>query len=129
MKASTPAQVTLVNGTLTITAGLTLSTNNGFYVVGDAPVLVDTNAWVSDGGSLNFGGGSLTVRIVTNATSGDSLAVQAQAPIGLQAANVTYGGTAFAALSGGNGTTPLVCSFNTNATWIKGNHTFKFGGE
>ncbi|MGA2175973.1 MAG: MBG domain-containing protein [Verrucomicrobiota bacterium] len=112
--------VTLVNGSLTITVALIPTATPGFYVVGSAPVFVDTNASVTDGGNLNFNGGSLTITILTNATAQDALDIEPQGTgagqIGVQSLNVTYGGAAFATFSGGQDLNPLVFLFNTNAT-------------
>jgi hypothetical protein len=110
--------ITLQDGTLTITPGLTFSATPGFYVMGSDPVLVDTNATVSDGGSLNFGGATLTVSVVTNATAADCLSLDPEgtdpAQIGVDADTLTCRGAivgTFTAKTNG-----LVFSFTTNAT-------------
>jgi len=112
--------ITLVNGSLTVTVAVIPTTTPGFYVVGSAPVFVDTNASVTDGGNLNFNGGSLGITILTNATADDVLDIEPQGTgagqIAVQSLHVTYGGTAFAAFSGGQDLNPLVFLFNTNAT-------------
>ena len=57
---------------------------------------------------------------MTNGAAGDALSIESQGngagQINAQAPNVAYGGTPFATFSGGNGLSPLVCVFNTNAT-------------
>jgi len=107
------------NGTLTITVEVVPTQVPVFYVVGSAPVFVDTNASVADGGGLSFSGASLSITIITNATSDDELAVESQGngagQIGVHATNVTYGGAPFATFSGGTDLHPLVFLFNTNA--------------
>lgn len=112
--------ITLVNGSLTVTVAMIPTATPGFYVVGSAPVFVDTNASVTDGGNLNFNGGSLRITILTNATAEDVLDIEPQGTgagqIAVQSLNVTYGGTAFATFSGGQDLNPLVFWFNTNAT-------------
>jgi hypothetical protein len=111
--------VTLQNGTLTITVALTPTPTAILYVVGSPPMLIDTNASVGDGGGINFNGASLTVTIITNAATNVEIAVASQGngagQIGVQATNVSYGGTPFATFSGGSGLNPLVFLFNTNA--------------
>jgi hypothetical protein len=100
---ATNYNVVLVDATLNVTAALTLSPEPGFYVVGDDAVMVDTNAAVNDGGSLNFAGGTLTVTITTNAGAGDELDIESQgsgtAQIGVQGGAITYGGVAIATLA------------------------------
>ena len=115
--------VTYVPGTLTVTVALDNSTATnvlGYYVVGDLPAQINTNASVADGGSLSFNNGTLTVAIVTNLTAQDELSVATQGngagEIDLQNNTLTYGGVGFASLSGGAGQEPLQFVFNTNAT-------------
>ena len=107
------------NGSLTITVAVTATPPTVLYVVGNAPLLMDTNASVADGGGLNFNGASLSITIITNATLDDELAVETQGDaagqIGVQATNVTYGGVPFASFAGGTNLNPLVFLFNTNA--------------
>jgi hypothetical protein len=112
--------VTFVNGTLTITVAFVPTATPVFYVVGNPPVFIDTNASVADGSNLNFGGGSLTVTIVTNACTNDALGIKTQGngsnQINVQSTTITDGGSPIATFSGGNGLNPLVILFNTNAT-------------
>lgn len=112
--------VTFVNGTLNITAALTLTDLPLVYVVGEGPQLLDTNAVVADGGGLNFGGASLQVRVATNAMPEDQLSIQLAAGgtggVGVVPPNVTFGGVAVGSFAGGTGTNALVFSFNDNAT-------------
>ncbi|MGA2555719.1 MAG: MBG domain-containing protein, partial [Verrucomicrobiota bacterium] len=112
--------VMLQNGTLTITVAVTPTAARGFYVVGSPAVFMETNASVADGGGLGFGGGTLTVTVITNATTNDTLAIASQGngagQIGVQAANVAFGGVPIATLSGGNGLNPLAFLLTTNAT-------------
>ena len=114
--------VTLVSGVLTVT----LEVNNpygtnvtGYYVVGDVPSPINTNALVG-GGSLNYNGGTLVVTILTNGTAEDELTVDTEGmgagEIDLSGTNVTYGGTTIASLAGGVGTEPLQFVFNAEAT-------------
>jgi hypothetical protein len=109
----------LVNGILTVTASLEMNLATAVYVVSNAPVLVCSNAAVGDGGSLTFGGGTLTVACVTNAASGDWLGVLHGTNAGqiqLQGTNIACGGAFLATFAGGDGTNALVFSLSTNAT-------------
>jgi hypothetical protein len=112
--------ITAQNGSLTITVAVIATPAAVLYVVGNAPLLMDTNASVADGGGLNFNGASLSITIITNATPDDELAVESQGDaagqIGVQATNVTYGGAPFATFAGGTDLKPLVFLFNTNAS-------------
>src|SRR6185295_3437453 len=113
-----------VNGTLTVTADdppvIMLSKVPGFYTIGTDAVLVDTNATVTDGASLDFAQGTLTVTIVSNAAASDVLAIASEGSgdgqISVLGAEVAFNGAMFGALSGGHGTNALTFSLNTNAT-------------
>jgi hypothetical protein len=78
--------------------------------------LIDTNATVTDGGSADFDGGTLTVTIATNGADEDLMLVEAGAEIGVEGSTVSFNGAAFGTFAGGEGTNALVFSFNTNAT-------------
>jgi hypothetical protein len=112
--------VASANGTLTVTAALLLSATPGTVVVGQGPVPLDSTASVADGGSLNFGGGTLTVVVVTNASAGDSLGVEPpgtnSSELGLVGNTVTWGGANLASFQGGAGSNALTFSLTTNAT-------------
>jgi hypothetical protein len=91
--------VFLFDGDLTVLAALVLTPGPAYYVVGSAPINLDTNAMVNDGGSINYAGGQLTVTIVTNAEPGDELSVVSEKGlmrIELEGTNVSYGGNYFA---------------------------------
>jgi hypothetical protein len=113
-------QVTLVNGTLTVTAAVLLNPAPDTLGVGQGPMLLDSTASVSDGGSLNFGGGTLTVAVAANAAAADSLSVEPSGAnsgqIGLVGNSVTWSGAELAAFGGGAGTNALIFSLTTNAT-------------
>ncbi|HXR07283.1 MAG TPA: MBG domain-containing protein, partial [Candidatus Acidoferrum sp.] len=112
--------VTLQNGTLTITVAVTPTAATGLYVVGSPAVFMDTNASVADGGGLGFGGGTLTVTVITNASTNDVLGIASQGngagQVGVQSTNVNFSGVTIASFSGGNGANPLVFLLNTNAS-------------
>ena len=99
---------------------VTLTGYPWLYTVGTAASLVDTNATVTDGGSPNFDGGTLTVGVSANGNVLDTLSYQTQGQgagqIGRTGTGVTCGGLLIATVAGGTATTPLVFSLNTNAT-------------
>jgi len=92
--------ITYISAPFNITAALTLSLDKGFYVIGDDPTIVDANAAVADGGSLNFAGATLTVGNVLNASVSDELAMETvgwgPGQISVDQNAVSYGGQAFA---------------------------------
>ncbi|MCX6887152.1 MAG: Ig-like domain-containing protein, partial [Verrucomicrobia bacterium] len=110
----------LTNGILTVKGDdapvVTLTNSPWPYTVGTAAALVDTNATVTDGGSPNFDGGTLTVWASANGNALDTLSYLVEGEIGQDGTGVTYGGALIATVAGGTGTTPLVFSLNTNAT-------------
>jgi hypothetical protein len=78
------------------------------------------NATVTDADSTNFDTGKLTVKYTVGGGSGDRLAIQSAAGITTNASNqVLFNGTAFGSFTGGVGTTPLVVTFNAQATPAK----------
>ncbi len=116
--------LTLTNGILTVTMDdppiVTLTTNLAIYTENAEPVRLDLGATVTDGGSLDFDGGTLTVTLTTNAEATDLLGVRNQGPgvgeIGANTNEVSFGGVVFGSLAGGTGTNALIFAFNTNAT-------------
>ncbi|MDB5390433.1 MAG: bpr, partial [Planctomycetaceae bacterium] len=86
------------------------------------PVIIEPSATVTDSDSVNFGGGTLTVKITANGTSFDKLTVRSQGSNVGQIAvsggtNILYGGILIGTESGGNGSvTPLTITLNANAT-------------
>ncbi|MBF0438398.1 MAG: DUF4347 domain-containing protein, partial [Magnetococcales bacterium] len=92
------------------------------YAEGNGSVVIDQggNVVVTDGDSVNFDGGALTVAIGVNRDpTEDFLSIRNQGSgagqIGIAGANVTYQGTVIGTFSGGSGTNDLVVSFNANA--------------
>lgn len=89
------------------------------YVVGLSPVNVLPAAVVTDPDSPAFNGGSLTVSSDTIAAN-DRLAIQnvgsGAGQISVFGTDVFYAGTKIGTYSGGNGSVPLVVSFNSSAT-------------
>ena len=100
-----------------VISGITKTIPN--FRIGQAPVVIEPNATVTDSDSANFAGGTLTVRVTTNGTANDRLRVRNQGSgIGQIAisggTSILYGGTLIGTISGGSGT-PLVISLNSNA--------------
>ena len=112
--------VSLSDGTLTVTAAVLLSGTPQTVVANQGPVLLDSAARVADGAGLNYGGGTLSVEVVTNASAADWLGVQApganSGKLGLDGSTVTWAGAGLASFAGGSGTNALVFSLTTNAT-------------
>jgi hypothetical protein len=90
------------------------------YVRGNDPVFISTTATVTDPDSTRFAGGRLTIAITANSRSSDGFAIYSEGfaagQLGRSGSNVYYGGVLFGSVSGGVGATPLVVSFNQNAT-------------
>jgi hypothetical protein len=116
--AATNYTLVYSNGELTVTAALVTGTNESYYVIGDNAVQLDPLGTEADGGSLSYGGATLSVAVVTNATAGDELSVASQGSgageIGVQGSTITYGGTNIAAFTG-NGSNLLSFTLTTNA--------------
>lgn len=108
--------VTPVNDAPTLT-GLPTATT---FTEGGTPVLVGPSATLGDIDSPDFGGGSLTVSIVSNGQGTDVLSIRDQGAgagqIGFDGTTVTYGGTVIGTVSGGSGGLPLVIGLNAAAT-------------
>jgi len=100
------------NPVLTLTPGVVA------YSQGQPPVALDPNATLTDPDTPVFNGGTLTVSL-TGGASDDQLGIQNQGngpgQVGRAGAQVRYGGVVIGSVSGGSGT-PLVVTFNTNAT-------------
>ena len=86
-----------------------------------APVVLDTNATVTDYDSPRLAGGTLTVETTANGSADDVLGVRHQgtgvSQIGVNGSAVTFGGVAIGTMSGGAGS-PLVIQLNAGATPI-----------
>ncbi len=90
------------------------------YIANGPAVLIDADATVTDSDSANFNGGELTFSITANGQATDLFAVQNQGvgvgQIGVNVANITFGGVLIGTKSGGSGSAPLVIKLNNNAT-------------
>ncbi len=97
--------------------GLGVSTT---YRANTVATLLASSATVTDPDSSNLDTGKLTVRISGNAQNTDQLEIRNQGTgvrqIGVSGANVTYEGLVIGSFTGGMGATPLVVTFNANAT-------------
>jgi hypothetical protein len=90
------------------------------YIKGSPPKLLDTNAVVFDAVSADFGGGRLTITVLTNADPQEQIAIRHQGTgagqIGRSGTNLTYAGTTIGDFSGGTGTNALLVNFNSSAS-------------
>jgi subtilisin-like proprotein convertase family protein len=91
------------------------------YLAGSGPVLLDPAATVTDPDSPNFDTGTLTVRFTANGTADDRLGIRHQGDgpgeISVDGNTVRFGGVNIDEFTGGqDGATPLVVTFNANAT-------------
>ncbi len=91
------------------------------YVENAAPLLIDSNATVSDVDSLDFGGGILSVTLTENSENDDRLAVRNQGSaanqVGVIGNQVSFSGTTIGSISGGTfGSDPLQIMFTSNAS-------------
>jgi hypothetical protein len=116
------ASVTAQEGATTLDneAALAMSAGAVIYGVGDPGIALDGAATLADTYTTNFNGVTLIATITANGSADDRLAIRnagtGAGQIGVSAGNVTYGGTTVAAFAGGNGTTPLVVTFNAAAS-------------
>jgi trimeric autotransporter adhesin len=99
---------------------ITLSGYSGSYTE-NADVVLDASATFADSDSPVLTGGNLTYQITANGTATDELGIRHQGSgagqIGVSGTDVTHGGVVIGTYTGfGNGSTPLVVTFNGNAT-------------
>lgn len=105
---------------------VTLSPTPLSYPIGSLPINIDLNAVVQDSQTPVYNGGTLTVAVTQNGTSSDYLEIVNQAlipnrvatpnDITLSGNRVYFGGLLIGTYMGGSGASPLVVSFNNNAT-------------
>ena len=117
---SAPATTTITVQTVNAPPIVTLPGGGVTWIEGATATNVAPAGTITDGDSLDFLNGNLTVNI-TDALGGEILSLRNDGngvgQIGLSGATVSYGGVAIGTLSGGNASTPLVLSFtSTNAT-------------
>ncbi len=79
-----------------------------------------TDVTVKDIDSPNFDQGTLTIKFAANSTASDRLIIRNQGKnsglIGVDAANITYGGAIIGSFTGGDGINPLVIKFNAQSS-------------
>ncbi len=94
--------------------------NSVTYIANGAPVLIAANATVTDSDSANFENGTLTFGTIIGGEETDRFQVLNQGlgagQIGVAGANILFGGVVIGTRTGGAGTTPLIITFNANAT-------------
>lgn len=90
------------------------------YVENDPPVVLAPGATVSDGDNLEFEDGQLKLSITSGASITNRLEIRSlgndAGQIGISGSTVTYAGSSIGTFTGGTGTTPLVVTFNANAS-------------
>jgi hypothetical protein len=90
------------------------------YTENDNPKVIDSGATATDVDSANFDTGKLTVDFSAGGTADDRLAIRDEGAgsdqIGVSGSNVTYGGVVIGTVAGGDGTTPLVVTFNASSS-------------
>ncbi len=90
------------------------------YVENSGAVVVAGNSTVTDAGVTNFNGATLTESLTANANAADQLGIRNQGSgagqVGIVGGNVQFGGVTIGTETGGSGATPLVVTFNGNAT-------------
>jgi len=100
---------------------LTFASGSVSYPENAGAVILAPNATVTDVDLTDFNGGQLVVSFSANGQAEDRLAIRnqgtASGQIGVSGSNVSYGGVVMGTFTGGtDGTTPLVISFNSNAS-------------
>jgi hypothetical protein len=95
---------------------LTLSTETVTYTENAAAIAIAATTTITDSNSANFNGGNLTVTITANGTADDRLDFLTGGGVTTSGSNVLVNGTVIGTFTGGTGTTPLVVTFNTDAT-------------
>ena len=115
-------QVTATNDAPVIEAfGTTVADQTVTYRENALPILIDSNAIVKDPDLLNFEGAVLTATLTANSQVVDRLQLLHQGDtagrVGIDpiTGEVRYGGVVVGSVSGGNGSTPLVVTFNASA--------------
>ena len=101
--------------------GTTATDQTVTYRENSLPILIDSNAIVKDPDLLNFEGAVLTATLTANSQAVDRLQLLHQGDtagrVGIDPAGgaVRYGGLVVGSVTGGNGATPLVVTFNASA--------------
>jgi subtilisin-like proprotein convertase family protein len=86
----------------------------------EPPVYIAPAAKFTDYDSFNFNAGQLTIKLIQNGQAGDLIAIKSTGngtgQISAASGTVKYQGVAIGTYSGGNGTSPLVITFNGSST-------------
>ncbi|HET6154138.1 MAG TPA: Ig-like domain-containing protein, partial [Marmoricola sp.] len=90
------------------------------YTENDPATLITATGTVADTDSADFATGTLTVDFSAGGQAEDRLSISNQGTgagqIGTSGSDVSFAGTTIGTFTGGSGTTPLVVTFNANAT-------------
>lgn len=109
----------------TINVGLIRPVVTGFggnltYTENQAPIVIAVSGAVTDSDSPFFTGGNLTISVDVNASVDDRLTIfntgNGANQIGVAGTNVLFSGTVIGTFTGGSGATPLIVTFNANAS-------------
>jgi hypothetical protein len=99
---------------------LTLPSGGAVWGIGMPAIGIDGRATIADPYTANYSNATLTVTLTSNGTADDRLEIRntgtGSGQIGVSGNSVSYEGTVIATFAGGNGTTPLVVTFNEAAT-------------
>ena len=117
---SSAASVPVIVQTLDNEPTITLPGGTLIYGTGMGAIGIDGLATVSDPNTVNFNGTTLRVTLTNNASANDQLSVRntgtGAGQIGVGGSAISYGGTQVGTFTAGSGSTPLVITFNGNAT-------------
>ena len=98
----------------------TLPSGDCIYGLGMPAIGIDGQASLADIDAASYNGGSVTAALIANAQVDDRLEIRNSGTnagqISVSGADVSYAGTIIGSYTGGISATPLVVSFNTNAT-------------
>lgn len=87
------------------------------FIENGAPSFVAGSAMITDSDSADFDTGALTLQYTSGGSADDRLAISNLGPVTTNVNNeVFYNATMVGTIAGGIGTTPLVVTFNANAT-------------
>ena len=99
-----------------------ITTSSGVvdYQENDAAVTIDGQATLTDADSSDFGGGKFIASISVGATANDRLAIRNEGSgagqIGVSGANVAFSGVTIGSFTGGEGSTALQVTLDSDAT-------------
>jgi len=114
-----PANIT---ATTLQTTAIVFTPDLAVYGFGMSPVGLDGNAIVSDISGSTLTGASISFAITGNKDAADVLGIRNDGTdpglIGVSGQNISYGGTVFAAFTGGTGSAPLVVTLQANTPVI-----------